>query len=114
MRSMTKRARVVNILLGSWLLVSAFLWPHVPPQFRNSWSVGALCIVVATLARSVPTLRYGNTILGLWLTVTTLLGPAASALTTWNNVLVGVAIAVFSLFSGRPGGVGPSPAAAPG
>jgi hypothetical protein len=40
------RARYANLLLGLWLLSSAFLWAHSPAQFRNSWSVGSLCVVV--------------------------------------------------------------------
>jgi hypothetical protein len=103
---MARRARAVNMVLGTWLLTSAFLWPHAAGQFRLSWSVGALCIVVAALARTVPPLRYGNTMLGLWLTITTLLGPTLTSLTTWNNSLVGAAILVVSLFPGRPEGIG--------
>lgn len=112
MRTVTRRARVVNMVLGTWLLTSAFLWPHDATRFRTSWSVGALCIVVAALARSAPSLRYGNTILGVWLTLSTLLGSTVSALTTWNNTLVGAAIVVFSLFAGRSEGIGSSQAAA--
>jgi hypothetical protein len=110
---MRRRARLINMVLGTWLLASAFLWPHAAGQFRNSWSAGSLCIVVAALARSVPPLRYANTVLGLWLVIATVAGARISDLTVWNNVLVGAAIAAVSLFSVGAGSVGPRQAPSP-
>ena len=100
---MSERWRYANVVLGAWLLASAFLWPHNPLQFRNTWSVGALSVVVAALALSVPLLRYGNALLGVWLLCTTIWAPRIAASTLWNNALVGVALAVFTLVPSGPG-----------
>jgi hypothetical protein len=90
-------ARYANLALGAWLTTSAFLWPHSPSQFSNSWSVGSLCFVVAALARLTPPLRYGNTALGSWVVVSTPLLEGLDTKTAINNILVGLAIAALSL-----------------
>jgi hypothetical protein len=94
-------ARYANLLLGIWLVTSAFLWRHSPAQFTNSWSVGSLCLVVASLARVVQPIRYGNTALGLWLIVSTPWLEGLDRSTAINNLAVGAAILVLSLLPRR-------------
>ena len=87
----SRRARYINVVLGLWLISSAFLWPH-PRQFTNTWFMGTLTIAIACLAMKVPRLRYINGLIGAWLVASAVLSPNSSAATTWNNVLVGFAI----------------------
>jgi hypothetical protein len=89
---------VLNALLGGWLFISAFLWPHTLAQFHNAWIAGTLvaCFALAAIA-GVRTARYVNVALGFWLFVVTLALPRMSGATTLNNVLVAVAIIVTSL-----------------
>jgi hypothetical protein len=94
---MNRGARYANLALGAWLLISAFLWPHSPAQFRNTWSVASLCIVVATLGVGVPALRRGNTVLGLWCLASAFITSSLGWLTVLNNAVVGAAIVLFSL-----------------
>jgi len=49
-------ARIVNIVLGVWLFISAFLWPHTYAQMTNTWILGVLCVVFALVAMRVPVL----------------------------------------------------------
>ena len=98
---LTMGARYVNLALGAWLTISAFLWHHSPSQFSNSWSVGSLCFVVAALARLTPPLRYGNTALGVWLLVSTPLLGGIDTPTAVNNILTAIAITSFSLLPRR-------------
>ncbi len=60
-------ARIVNIVLGIWLFVSAFIWPHSYAQMTNTWIVGLLCVAFALIAMRVPEVRYLNTLLAVWL-----------------------------------------------
>ena len=60
--------RVANIILGIWLFISAFAWPHTYAQMTNTWIVGLLCVVFAVIAMRVPEARYLNTVLSIWLT----------------------------------------------
>jgi hypothetical protein len=89
-------ARTINILLGIWLFISAFAWPHDLAQRTNSWICGVLCVAFALLALRVPRARWLNLILGGWVFVSAFfLGQSHGTL--WNNVLVGVAVVLVAL-----------------
>lgn len=106
-------ARGINIALGIWLFISAFLWRHSQGQFTNTWVVGALCVLFALLAIWAPVVRYLNTILAIWLFVSAWAIPAVSVATVWNNAIVAIAILVVSLLPEVPatrGVRGPGPA----
>ncbi len=106
-------ARLINVLLGVWLFISAFLWPHTYEQMTNTWILGVLCVVFALIAMRVPQARYLNTALAVWLFISAFALPRATTGTLWNNILVAIAIFVVSLApsGARPGYVtgGPTP-----
>jgi hypothetical protein len=93
--------RILNVVLGIWLFVSAFLWRHTHSQLTNTWIVGVLCVLFALVAMAIPWARYLNTALAVWLFISTWALPSVSAGTVWNNVLLAIAIFIVSL---RPGG----------
>jgi hypothetical protein len=90
-------ARIVNVVLGIWLFISAFAWPHTSQQMTNTWILGVLCVVFAIVAMSVPAVRYLNTALAVWLFISAFALPSLHAGTVWNNVLVAIAIFLVSL-----------------
>ncbi|HVZ32829.1 MAG TPA: SPW repeat protein [Polyangiaceae bacterium] len=90
-------ARLLNIILGVWLFISAFLWVHTTPQFNNAWVVGVLTAGAAALAMAAPGARYLNTALAVWLFISTWALPLTNRATAWNNVIVSVLVFVFSL-----------------
>lgn len=95
-------ARVVNLVLGVWLFISAFAWPHASAQSTNTWLMGVLCVIFAVGAMIVPWMRYLNTVLAIWLFISAWALPAGTPGTTWNNVLVSIAIFVVSLIPTEP------------
>lgn len=92
--------RVANVILGVWLFVSAFIWPHTYAQMTNTWILGVLCVIFAVVAMRVPQVRYLNTVLAIWLFISAWALPSMSTGTRWNNVLVAIAIFFFSLAPG--------------
>jgi hypothetical protein len=96
-------ARVINVILGFWLILSSFVWPHTTTQMGNAWIVGVITIGIALLSFGTPALRYVNTAAGVWLAISSFLFPTISAGTTWNNVIIGLAIALVSLASSHAG-----------
>jgi hypothetical protein len=88
-------ARLTNLVLGGWLFVSAFLWPHSRHMQTNTWMVGMLIATFAALASALPQVRRLNTVLAAWLFVSTLVVARGQPATLLNNGLV--AIAVFGL-----------------
>jgi hypothetical protein len=95
--------RYLNVLLGIWLVMSAFLWPHSTGQFWNAISVGLLVAALALIAsETFPAARYFNTALGAWLIISAFTMHAARAGTIWNHFLVGLTVAVCSVFPNLP------------
>jgi hypothetical protein len=99
--------RIINVVLGVWLFISAFLWPHTQAQMTNTWIVGVLCVVFALVAMAVPGVRYLNTLLAIWLFISAWALPTMSTGTIWNNVLVAIALFILSLVPSAPGTAAP-------
>jgi hypothetical protein len=93
----SKGPRYWNIVLGTWLFISAFAWPHGQAQLTNTWVMGVIVVVAAVISLRVPAARYVQTIVGAWLIISAFALPRASYGTTWNNFIVGLLIAVLSL-----------------
>ncbi len=98
---------ILMVVIGVWLFISAFAWPHSTAQMNNTWVMGILCVVFALVAMAVTWVRYLNTVLAIWLFVSAWALPMESVGTVWNNVLCAIAIFVLSLMTGgtisRPG-----------
>ena len=93
-------SRVANIILGIWLVISAFIWPHTYEQTTNTWIVGILCVVFSVISLRVPEVQYLNTILAIWLFISVWVLPTADPRTRWNHTLVSIAIFLCSLAPG--------------
>jgi hypothetical protein len=95
--------RRLNIVLGVWLGLSAFLWPHSNAQFWNAAIAGALVTLFAMLANDVlPLARYGNTAAGSWLLLSSFGLPTADPDTAWTHLIVGATVVLVSLRPGPP------------
>jgi hypothetical protein len=90
---------IVIAILGVWLFISAFIWPHTAAQMTNTWIVGVLCMICALVSMAVPWVRYLNTALAVYLFISTWALPDVSPGTIWNNVLVAIAVFVMSLIA---------------
>jgi hypothetical protein len=92
--------RWLSSLVGIWLLISAFAWPHSRPDQTNAGIVGALIAFAAFWALFVPQVRCLVTVLAVWLFFSTFALTHAmhhARDTVWNNVLVAVVTLVLSL-----------------
>ncbi len=90
-------ARTLNVILGIWLFISAFVWPHTSAEFTNTWILGVLCVVFALIAMRVPNVRWLNTLLAIWLFISAFALPHQLVGTVWNNALVAIAVFILSL-----------------
>jgi hypothetical protein len=86
----SSRVRIINAVLGGWLFVSAFLWPHNPPSFTNTWVVGAL-LAFSSLFAFRTAARLACATLAIWLVLSTFVIAPRTPLTLWHNLTVGVA-----------------------
>ncbi len=97
----TQTARYLNLLLGIWLFISAFIWNHTAAERTDTWILGVLCVAFALVALGVSTARWLNTALSIWLFISVWALPHESLGTMWNNALVAIAIFLLSLVPGE-------------
>lgn len=90
-------ARWINIAVGVWLFISAFIWPHTEAQMTNTWIVGLLCAIFAAAALRVPEARYLNVALAIWLFISVWALPMYNDATFWNNLIFSVVMFVVAL-----------------
>jgi hypothetical protein len=95
-------ARYINLLLGVWLVISAFVWRHTIEQQTNAWIVGVLVAVFALVAIGRERARYLNTLLSVWLLASIWVLPTVAEATQWNHGLVAMAVFIFSLVPNAP------------
>jgi hypothetical protein len=93
--------RRVNVAVGLWLILSAFVWPHTAAQLVNAVLVGTACVLAASIAMRVPRVRRVNAGLALWLFFSTWVFPVQSAGTLWNHALVSLVMLVVALVPSR-------------
>ena len=88
----------INALLGMWLCVSAFLWPHALVELVSTFAVGALTVLFAAASAYVnPNLRYVITGLALWLFISIFAFRHLSPITPWNDFFVSILMLAASL-----------------
>jgi SPW repeat len=95
-------ARAVNLVLGIWLFISAFVWPHDHAQMTNTWILGVLAVIFSLVAMRVQAVRYVNTLLSIWLFISAFALPHLHRGTVWNNALVALVMFFVSLQSFEP------------
>lgn len=102
-------ARYVNIIVGAWLFISAFVWQHSATSRTNTWIVGALAVIFAIIALQSPVVRYANTVLSVWLFISNFVFAHVTRATLWNNLIVAIVMFVVSLVPSRAMGAGHRP-----
>lgn len=91
-------ARAASAILGLWLFLSAFLWPHTFFDQTNAWVMGIAVVTLAMFGLSGLTwARYANAAIGAWLMVSAILAPRVATATFWNHLLVGFGLVIFGL-----------------
>ncbi len=96
----SRMARGINLILGVWLFISAFVWNHSAAERTNTWILGVLCVVFALIAMSTPTARWLNTALAVWLFISVWALPHTNLGTMWNNPIVAIIVFLASLVPG--------------
>lgn len=92
---------IASIVAGTWLIVSAFAWPHADASRTNSWFVGLLVVAGGVWGLREPVGRLLNTLLASWLLFSTFAISPRSELTLWHNSLMALVLLVLSLLPSR-------------
>jgi hypothetical protein len=95
----------VNLVLGVWLFATPWTVAHrlaadlTNMMSWNSWLVGLAVAISAGMALQElkPWEEWVNLVLGVWIVLSPwIFGYASEASLTWNSIVVGLCIAVFS------------------
>jgi len=92
--------RILNVLIGTWLFVSAFMWPHSPLEAAFTMACGGLSVVFALATIYYRGFRYVNAGLSALLFVSTIVVSAWRGPTMWHNAVIAIALFVLALFDG--------------
>ncbi len=108
--------RWVSLVLGIWLFISAFVWPHTLAERTDTWILGVLIFCASIGAMFVPSVRFFNTLFAIWLFFATLIIGHSQPGTLWNNCIAAIIVFVMSLIPSTAspmvhGGQRPIPAA---
>jgi hypothetical protein len=90
-------ARIFNVLLGTWLFLSAFAWPHTAAQGVVTMAAGALTVVTALVSIYYARVRYLTALLAVLLFVASLVAGRMGQ-TFWHNAVCAIAIFIAALF----------------
>ena len=90
-------ARIFNVLIGVWLIVSAFAWPHSRAMTNYTVACGILTGVFAIATLYFRSARYLNLVVAALLFSTSALMSPRTDPTFWNNVIAAISIFVASL-----------------
>jgi hypothetical protein len=95
---------LINLIIGAWLFFSPWLLQYatgVTPAW-DAYILGAAIVVFAVWALFMPQAweEWTNLVLGLWLIISPwVLGFSSQPAATWNMVIVGVVVAVLSVYA---------------
>jgi hypothetical protein len=92
-----RAARLLSIIAGVWLFISAFVWTHTMAQRTNTWIMGIIIAAVAAMAMRAPQARFVNTIAAVWLFISAFVLPTISVGTVWNNIIVAIVVFAASM-----------------
>ncbi len=94
--------RVLNTVLGAWLIASVLIWPHYGPEGFNTLITGLLVITVAPIAIWAPRMRFGTAFLGAWLVVTTFVFVHALQFTFFHDLVASLVLLALAALPSRP------------
>ena len=95
-------ARILNVLLGTWLVISAFAWRHSPVQFWAALICGAVTIVLTLASFYTPGLRYLIAVFAVMLFVESITAAAGFRRTSWHDAIIAGAIFVAAMLDRAP------------
>jgi hypothetical protein len=93
-------ARIFNVLIGTWLFISAFAWPHTQTQAATAIFGGVATVALAILSIYSRQARYANAGVAVVIFVVSLFGPSMRDGTVWHNTIMAAAILFSSLIGG--------------
>jgi hypothetical protein len=87
----------VNLALGGWLFLSAFLWPHSDVERLNAVIAGGLAAIFALLSTRARVAHYLSAAVGAWVFWSAWFFAPRYLATSYNALAVGVVMFCFAI-----------------
>ena len=100
--------RILNVLLGLWVLISTFMWPHSRFQMVNGIVCGFFTMALGVAAIYRRGASYLGAVVAVWLFISTTMVVHRDP-TFWNNGIMSILIFVTALFGKSPAVGEPAP-----
>jgi hypothetical protein len=89
--------RWVSLVIGVWIFISAFVWPHTLGERTDTWILGVLIFLASIGAMAMPPVRFLNTLFAIWLFFSTLIIHHQQPGTLWSNCIAAIIVFIMSL-----------------
>jgi hypothetical protein len=93
-------AQIFSVLMGVWLFLSGFAWPHTSTQIGYAGVLGALTVVFAALSGRLIWARYASLAIGVIVFLLAFSLFHRGGAPFWNYAIIGAAIAIGGLLNG--------------
>jgi hypothetical protein len=93
-------ARTLSLVLALWEFFTAFAIPRARPSFAAAWTLGLLAAVLSVVGMFRLPARFGTLAVGLAVLASAFVLHHRTSYAWWNDVVVGVALALVSLVPG--------------
>jgi hypothetical protein len=97
--------RIFGVLIGVWLFISNFAWPHTHAESAVTLAGALLAVVFSVLAIFARNARFATAGVGVALFASALLVSTRGSATMWNNAIFGIAIFLAGVLDAGPEGI---------
>jgi hypothetical protein len=97
-------ARIFNVLIGTWLFLSAFAWPHNSAQGFTALICGALTVLFTLATTYAAGARYLTALTAAVLFMAAVAFRTRWDATFWHNAIIAVAIFAAAVLDKGPAG----------
>ncbi len=102
-RTTSQSLSILNILFGAWLIVSPDMLGYTSSQAKwQQIGAGIIVLLVASLRFFITHLQWASwlsALVGIWLMVAPFAAAYQSTVTFWNEVIIGILIALTGLWN---------------
>lgn len=108
-RSSIQSMGIINLILGAWLIVSAWFLNYSSGAIWNQEILGIIVVVLSLIRLAAPSQQWAsflNGVAGIWLIIAPFIIGFQHSVAYWNSIIVGIIVAwiAFSNSAIRYGG----------
>lgn len=95
-RSSIQSMGIINLILGAWLIVSAWFLNYNSGAIWNQEILGIIVVILSLVRLAAPSQQWAsflNGVAGIWLIIAPFIIGFQHSVSYWNSIIVGIIIA---------------------